>query len=396
MVTPEFKSMLKIVVSFLQVLGSLDMFNVTWPEVLQGLISRFRFFQMDVLKLQSLSCLWAGIEFRSHLLFYTLGPLAMIAAFALPVFAAFVLLDRTALEHTKRWSQTMDSFWGNSIFFLFLMYPAISIATLAAAQCDIQVGLLMSDYRVLCPGLLSFYGLYSLFFFIMYPLGIPVMMVLVLRHAGITEVVENKLKALRFDAMIDLFIDESCSAATQRFARLVGNTVGNEHEFIRQCRLQFDHLLSFQKEIGSQRQSSPLASTSNDSKTVEISTAVCQSYPDLLLGTVREEPPGPSRKSFTPLGVCSTNTQLPDAALQPLTKIVDEDLPFMEKLHSACRSMYDIRERWKEEDMRKCRQRDDIRECPLEETLHIERLETFSDSQLGAALEGVSLQVGAF
>jgi hypothetical protein len=54
---------------------------------------------------------------------------------------------------------------------MFVIYPAVSIASMMPFNCDSQVGLLRADYREVCGEMTSFLPLYSLAFVLLYPIG---------------------------------------------------------------------------------------------------------------------------------------------------------------------------------------------------------------------------------
>ena len=54
---------------------------------------------------------------------------------------------------------------------MFVVYPAVSIASMMPFNCDSQVGLLRADYREVCGEMTSFLPLYSLGFVLLYPIG---------------------------------------------------------------------------------------------------------------------------------------------------------------------------------------------------------------------------------
>jgi hypothetical protein len=133
-----------------------------------------------------LSCLWAGVSFRSTLRTMTIAPLCVMASFVIPVLVA-VFRGYSPFMHDDhieayRWRQILDTFWSSIMFLQFSMYPAVSIATMRAFNCDVNLGLLKDDYRELCPPMTSFTCIYSAFFFAMYPIGIPVFMYCALRY----------------------------------------------------------------------------------------------------------------------------------------------------------------------------------------------------------------------
>jgi hypothetical protein len=172
---------MKILVTFFQILGSFTMFSIEWPPVAYTLIAWFQStFKFEILQMPGLSCFWNGVSFHSSLTLMTIAPLAIMATFMLPVLLA-VIRGYSPYLHKKhieayRWTETLDKFWTSIMFVLFGIYPAVSIATMRAFNCDVNLGLLKDDYREVCPPLLSTTCIYSGCFFLLYPIGIPAFM----------------------------------------------------------------------------------------------------------------------------------------------------------------------------------------------------------------------------
>jgi len=126
------------------------------------------------------SCLWHGVSFDSTLRLYTIAPLGVMASFILPLLVAVIRGYSPYTRHVHpeayRWTEALDKIWTSIMFVLFAIYPAVSIATMRAFNCDVNLGLLKDDYREVCPPLLSTTCIYSGFFFLLYPIGIPAFM----------------------------------------------------------------------------------------------------------------------------------------------------------------------------------------------------------------------------
>jgi hypothetical protein len=237
----------KIYITFFQILGSFDMFDITWPALFTVIIQWIKgMFQFDVLRLPAASCMWIKVTFDDTLHTYTIAPLGAIAMLGLPVVVG------KYLRGLPRWSQmrmreTIDRFWTNLMFLLFLLYPAMSMATMLVFNCDPHVGRLREDYRVVCPHAMTSLSFYSIVFFVLYPFGIPVMMHVALRLAGVPEVAREKVQQAEWAAMLSLFVKRYVSIEMQSFCRLIGNVDGEDFTF--QCRQKFDQLLALQDEV---------------------------------------------------------------------------------------------------------------------------------------------------
>jgi len=182
----------------------------------------------------------------------TLAPLGVIASFILPLLLAVVrgyspFLHDPHIE-AWRWTETLDKFWTSIMFVLFAIYPAVSIATMRAFNCDVNLGLLRDDYREVCPPWHSFTCIYAAFFFVLYPIGIPVFMLLALRSMGVTDIVKRKLDHSTFSAMLACFLKRACSVECQRVARLVGSVDNEPEEFAVQSEKEYIKLVKIQDE----------------------------------------------------------------------------------------------------------------------------------------------------
>jgi hypothetical protein len=180
----------------------------------------------------------------------TLAPLGVIAGFILPMLLAVVRGYSPFLHdpHVEawRWTETLDKFWTSLMFVLFAIYPAVSIATMRVFNCDVNMGLLRDDYREVCPPWNSFTCIYSAFFFVLYPIGIPVFMLLALRSMRVTDIVKRKLDHSKFSAMLACFLKRACSVECQRVARLVGNVDNDPKRFAIQSEEEFKNLVKIE------------------------------------------------------------------------------------------------------------------------------------------------------
>ena len=191
-----------------------------------------------------MSCLWNGIAFAATLRTYTLGPLIILCMLGMPVGAAH--FRRLHIIARGRYRETVDRFWTNSMFVAFALYPALAMTSMSVLNCDPNVGRLRDDYRVVCPNAMDPLSVYSYCFMLLYCLGIPVVMHVALRVAGIQKVVQSKIQAAEFQAMMGLFMKLYVSVELARFARLVGNVDDDEVVFAGEAKREFNKLLAVQ------------------------------------------------------------------------------------------------------------------------------------------------------
>jgi len=127
---------------------------------------------------------------------------------------------------------------------LFMIYPTVSTATMSSFNCDENLGLLKGDYTTLCPSTGNLMFWWSILFFVVYPIGIPVFMHRACVFEGMYHIVTEKLDAASFQAMLSTFLHRGVSIEASRFARLVGNC--SEQQFKRRADEEYDKLLKIQ------------------------------------------------------------------------------------------------------------------------------------------------------
>ena len=232
----------KIYVGFFQVTSSFLAFQVKWPTTLLNALMWLKAtINFSFLSLPGLSCLWRTITYRTKLQVYTIGPLILVALLATPVCVAFIRMKmqvrvrrERAAELKQRYGATLDRFWNGVMFICFMLYPMLSLVTLEPFNCQpAGLGLLAADYREKCPGIFSFERVWGYFFIILYPFGIPASMFFVLRSMGVHRLAKEKIDAALVASMINLYIKQTSSVASQKIAQLIGPVCDDRSEFKR-------------------------------------------------------------------------------------------------------------------------------------------------------------------
>jgi hypothetical protein len=245
---------LKILLAYMQVLGSFTMFSVEWPpELLFLLVGIKGVIKLDIFSFTSFACLGTGVRFESKVVAYTLVPLCITVLIYFPVPVAW--LRGYNGEHHQEHSRSVlvqDRFWTNLMFMLFLLYPTLALTTMLAWQCDPLSGMMTEDFRLACPSADSMISLYSAGAFLLYPFGIPLFMNIVLRYNNIAKIVADKVDKAYFDAMLALYCKRACPLEAQCFARLVGSADKETdlEEFKRQARHAFQKIIRQQQKWG--------------------------------------------------------------------------------------------------------------------------------------------------
>jgi hypothetical protein len=243
---------LKILLTYMQVLGSFTMFSVEWPpELLFFLVGIKGVIKLDIFSFPSFACLGTGIRFEYKVVAYTLTPLfiTVLIYFPVPVARLRGYSDKDHPEHSRS-GLVQDKFWTNLMFMLFVLYPTLALTTMQAWQCEPLTGLMTEDFRQVCPPPFSNISLYSMAAFLLYPFGIPLFMNIVLRLNNIRTIVADKMDKAYFDAMLALYCKRACPLEAQCFARLVGSADDDEEEFKRQARHAFQKIIRQQQKWG--------------------------------------------------------------------------------------------------------------------------------------------------
>ena len=131
-----------------------------------------------------------------------------------------------------------------AVYMLFLIYPPLSALITSTFNCDNNLGLLRSDYREVCPTSQNFTFWYSIAFFFVYPVGIPLLMHQACVFEGMRPVVEKKCDQALFRAMLSTFLHQAVPLEMSRFAGLVGTC--NEEQFEKRLDDAYDELLAIQ------------------------------------------------------------------------------------------------------------------------------------------------------
>ena len=204
----------KVVISFYQVVSTFsENYGIPWPSQSVQVFQIAAVFRFDLVSFPGITCLLQGVPYTARLLIYTLFPLALILLFFIaPCLSVIFNVPKTKREFV------LNQFWYSLMFFLFLIYPTVSVQTLRSFNCEVvgQYGpLLIADLSEPCPypysatstvvqafSTKSFVFWWSLAFAIVYPLGVPLFFLLIMRAYKIPELAEGKLKGAKVDALV--------------------------------------------------------------------------------------------------------------------------------------------------------------------------------------------------
>jgi Ca2+-binding EF-hand superfamily protein len=244
----------KILIGYFQVVGSFVSFKVVWPGVLGSCIAFLSdaadLFKIDLLELPNLSCTWASVSYEHKTYFKLIFPLVVIFFMSIPVAISFLQFNRTKKKQNQapdleedgrsdvkaaaalarqRYEKVLDCFWNNLMFWLFIIYPGASRASLEPFVC---MKIYKTNYLIAswedCPwegGSLRTWkplaGIALLFIFI-YPIGVPVLMYLLMRYNGVPEMAKKKIGNSLVTSMISSVMKKMSSASSHRLASFIG------------------------------------------------------------------------------------------------------------------------------------------------------------------------------
>jgi hypothetical protein len=231
---------LKLYISFFQVVSSFLTFHVKWPSLLLSAMSWIKgTLFLDIVQLPGLSCLWAGVNFQQRLFTYTLGPLAVVGAFLVPI--AFAWAAGYRKTRAYNWEAVSDAAWRNVMFWIFLVYPIVSLTTLQAFDCQpADLGQLAADFSQPCPTNDSLLRIWSFAFILVYPIGIPLFCFVSMVSMGVHLAARDKVEFNILSAIVAKYTQSTTSIESQRIASLFTAT-GQEND---ETKLEMNELWS--------------------------------------------------------------------------------------------------------------------------------------------------------
>jgi hypothetical protein len=226
----------KIIISFVQILGSFVTFQVEWPPALTDFMSNLgAFFQFNVVELPKLSCLWAGVDFQTTLIATTAGPIAIMILLALPtgVCRLKAIIFGWTDASKEQYTMLVNQCFANLLFGSFLIYPVSSLNSLQAFDCHESLGVLRVDMRVTCPPFLSFMGIYSLCCFFVYPIGMPFAFWWILKAMKVPQLARMKRINRAFTNLLALFNKSIGTFECKLIAQMIGKVENDGDELER-------------------------------------------------------------------------------------------------------------------------------------------------------------------
>jgi len=219
----------KIVIGFYQILSTLPVtfHHLDWTSSNDDIMDGSQVSRLDILSLPSMACLMRDVRFRDKLLAYTIGPIVISAMLAVPTLVVLCLgkaQNGGWREHPKFKQVTETYFWSQS-FFMFLIYPTVSVMSLSGVDCR-KIGLdsmLTADVSEPCPlvtgGPLLNLAIVSI---ILYPVGVPLFIFFILWQQKVPHLAQKKADRALVNAMINHYKLKTSSTEMEMLARFLG------------------------------------------------------------------------------------------------------------------------------------------------------------------------------
>ena len=205
---------LKMLFVFVQLVVSFShSLSVPWPHTYNAISSRLNFVALDFFAMPSAACVNPGITFFTKFMGETIGLTAAIGCIG-----AIYVIGRAMLpmlrfggrhdsvqSRKRRLVYFQATCLSRLLLLLYLVYPNISkvIVDMFACRRVADVNYLMADFRIVCSG--PAYNRYfsaAIFWTIVYPLGIPVCLLILLLSHDVPRVASRRIQSAWLDAAL--------------------------------------------------------------------------------------------------------------------------------------------------------------------------------------------------
>lgn len=220
----------KIIISFYQVLSSyIVIFPVDWPVGQQSMMENSAVSRFDFMAQPGLNCLAGNYDYTQKTIVYLMSVPTVLFVLTLPTIFVIVvgLAGYGGWNQHPRFQAVIHQFLWMTLFFIFIVYPTVSHVTLRSFACQ-DLGefgrRLTADFRENCPkddrG--GFIFVFSLFFSIVYPAGIPLFFLVVMIVYRIPQMARTKMKDAAIAALISEYKRRTAAALTADLQQTLG------------------------------------------------------------------------------------------------------------------------------------------------------------------------------
>ena len=178
----------KIVLGYVQVISTLavNLPSVPWPGELTSAWEAVAVVNIDVFGAFSIDCFAAEVNFTHTFLTTITYPVVFLALVAMVTWVRSCLVAGEAdneEEEDQQRDDVVTQGWKVGLFFLFVVYPSVSSTVLRMWHCRPieDKWYLYADYRVTCDGSWNTYAAIAGVAFVVYPLGVPLGFLYLLR-----------------------------------------------------------------------------------------------------------------------------------------------------------------------------------------------------------------------
>ena len=218
---------LKILISFVQISNTFEtnFIFIRWPHALASVWALGRFLRFDLKFLPGLGCLTAQYSYAAMQQLRVALPLAVSGAIALPVLWMWARGERGR----PLFKAVSDRMWYCLMFWLFLMYPGLTVLSVEGYDC-VPVGgagaprVLVADVGQACPLDAKRSALFGWLVAAtcLFPLGIPALMLAILWRFGVPRIARRKRDKAVLHCMLEACREHLAHTATGRLAAYVG------------------------------------------------------------------------------------------------------------------------------------------------------------------------------
>jgi hypothetical protein len=311
---------LKLFITFFQVLSSFISFQVVWPSFLLNIMSWIKgTLFLDVVALPGLSCLWRGVSFQSRLMTYTLGPLAVVLFLLVPVPAGIMLARFISTSYGQRLERVISAAWKNIMFWVFLIYPVVSLSTMEAFNCQPE-GLrkLAADFNEPCPGQTHLLRIWSYVFIAVYPVGIPLFCYLSMLAMGVHLVARDVKFSLLLKSLVLKYASLSPSSASEEINLLLADC---EHDIKITKSTAIDILVQFETLELEARKLKKLQESKRKTEQGQSDTKKSGMCASCFSGSSKSKPKSDSKKSGMCTSCISGSSELKATSEEKASKI---------------------------------------------------------------------------
>jgi len=233
-----FVGYVKIIVGFYQILSTFPVTftRLEWGEQNEETMEVSQWSRLDLLSIPDIVCLMSGYKFYDRLLVYVVTPIIVSVMLIIPSIVVSVLgkLHHGGWTKHPKHRQVMAAYFWSQSFWLFLIYPTVSVAALRGIHCRL-VGdqwLLTADLSEPCPILDKSGAIFQLavLAIVLYPVGVPVILTAVLYSQGVPRMAQKKADKALLRALINLYKQKTSTADAELLSRYLGTTTKSSEQ----------------------------------------------------------------------------------------------------------------------------------------------------------------------